>query len=208
MTQWGRPVRLRVDNGSPWGTQSVVPSALALWLVGLGVLPVYGRPARSTDNAVVERSHGVLAAWVEPARCADFASLQSRVTWAVHTQRERYHAVNGQPRVEAFPDLLTNPRPYALDMEATLWQMERVKGYLSQFVFRRKVEPNGRVTLFANSYTVGRAYSRSHVTLQLNAESGEWVVQDEHGQELRRLPAHELDEQCIQQLQLGKRRKP
>ncbi len=61
MTEWGRPEQMRLDNGMPWGTQSTLPSAMGLWLVGLGIELRYGRPARSTDNAVVERSHGVLA---------------------------------------------------------------------------------------------------------------------------------------------------
>lgn len=75
MHRWGLPEALRVDNGASWGTQSSVPWALALCLVGLGVRVVYARPARSTPNAVVERSQGVLNAWVEPAACANVAGV-------------------------------------------------------------------------------------------------------------------------------------
>ncbi len=59
--RWGLPQAVRVDNGSPWGTQSDIPSALALWLVGFWVKVVLNRPRHCTDNAIVERDHGVLA---------------------------------------------------------------------------------------------------------------------------------------------------
>lgn len=101
-----------MDNGMPWGTQSKLPSALGLWLVGIGVSLIYGRPARSTDNAVVERSHGVLDKWVEPHTCEDFADCEARLAWAVHTQRERYPVDKEQSRIQKHPDLYANPRGY------------------------------------------------------------------------------------------------
>ena len=82
LQRWGLPETIRLDNGAPWGTQSRLPSALGLWLVGLGVALSYGRPGCSIDNAVVERSHGVLSQWVDPAWCADFATCQAQLAWA------------------------------------------------------------------------------------------------------------------------------
>lgn len=208
MQQWGQPETMRMDNGIPWGTNGSLPSALGLWLVGLGVGLVYGRPGCSTDNAVVERSHGVLARWVEPAHCADFATCATRLLWAVQTQRERYPAYAGVTRVQAFPALLTNARRYDPLAESAHWSIERVKMYLSQFVFRRKVEQYGQVTLFATTYSVGRAYGRYDVELRLDPQTDEWVVTDTHGTLLRRLPCQELAYARISQLQLAKRRKP
>ena len=37
---------------------------------------IYSHPARNTDNAVVERSHGVLDKWIEEQTCLDFASCK------------------------------------------------------------------------------------------------------------------------------------
>jgi hypothetical protein len=34
--RWGRPDRVRVDNGPPWGSREDLPTAFALWLIGLG----------------------------------------------------------------------------------------------------------------------------------------------------------------------------
>lgn len=204
MMQWGLPEAIRMDNGTPWGTQSPLPSALGLWLVGFGIRLVYGRPRCSTDNAVVERSHGVLADWVEPSHCRDFAHCQAQLAWAAHTQRARYPVQGKLSRLQSHPTLLRNERAY----DPAVWSMLRVKTYLSQFVFRRKVEKYGQVTLFANTYSVGRAHARLQVEFRLDPETTVWVVTDEQGNPLRCLPAQELDETLIHQLQLAKRRKP
>jgi hypothetical protein len=207
MQRWGIPETIRMDNGAPWATQSPLPSALGLWLVGLGIKLTYGRPGCSTDNAVVERSHGVLSQWVDPLHCADFATCQSQLAWAVHTQRERYPACGTQTRLQAFPTLLTNQRRYDPAYETDLWAMTRLKTYLSQFVFRRRVEKYGQITLFANTYSIGRSHSRIQVEIRLDTQTDEWLVADQQGNRLASLPCKELDYRLISQLQLAKRRK-
>lgn len=196
-----------MDNGSPWGTQSKLPSAMGLWLVGLGIGLIYGRPARSTDNAMVERSHGVLAQWLEAHSCADFATCQQRLNWAVHTQRERYRLDNGQTRIQKYPDLYANPRGYKQQQDSQLWSRYRVRQYLSGFSFQRKVEKNGRITLFANNYSVGQQYARRYVEVHFDDVTDQWVICDEYGEELRRHPVKALSYELISQLRLAKRRR-
>lgn len=205
--EWGCPERIRMDNGAPWGTQSKLPSALGLWLVGLGIGLVYGRPARSTDNAVVERSHGVLNGWVEPDQCVNFNDCQARLSWALHTQRERYPLADGRTRCQTYPELRQNSRRYTLINEAAQWDMARVCTYLASFQFQRKVEKNGRITLFANTYSVGNAYQRQYLTVQLDSQSRQWVISDDTGKEIRRHEAKELDGELIRNLMLAKRRR-
>jgi len=207
MQQWGRPERLRMDNGLPWGTNSKLPSAFGLWLVGLGLDLIYGRPARSTDNAVVERSHGVLANWSEPEGCTSYADCEARLAWAAQTQRERYRLANGLTRLQAFPELLDNDRIYDPLQDAEQWSLDRVRQYLSGFHFQRKVELNGRITLFANNYSVGQRYARQYVEIHLDPLTDEWVMSDEYGNELRRHPTKELSYEIISQLKLAKSRK-
>jgi transposase InsO family protein len=208
MQVWGKPERVRMDNGSPWGTQSKLPSAFGLWLVGLGVGLTYGRPAHSTDNAVVERDHGVLAQWVEPERCANFQDCQGQLAWATLTQRERYHLPGEPTRLQAYPQLSSNPRRYDPSMDADHWQPQRVCDYLAHFVFQRKVEANGRITLFANPYAVGKQYARQMVEVTLDPQTRQWLVSDEYHRPLRHHPARELAYDQISQLHLAKRRRP
>ena len=71
--------------------------------------------------------------------------------------------------------------------------------YLSQFAFQRKVEINGCVTRFANSYSAGRTYARQYVEITLDPDTGEWVFPDEYAKEIRRHPNRELSYEQISQ---------
>jgi transposase InsO family protein len=94
----GLPKRLRVDNGAPWGGWSDLPTALALWLAGVGVGVVWNPPRRPQDNGVVERSQRTGKAWAEPQRCDDVEELQRRLDEVDGIQREAYPAVGGLSR--------------------------------------------------------------------------------------------------------------
>lgn len=207
MTTWGKPKGIRMDNGAPWGTQSPLPSALGLWLVGLGIEPIYGRPRHTTDNAVVERDHGVLAQWVQPDECSDFQDCQHRLEWAALTQRERYRSPATYSRTQAFPELFANKRPYRVDHDHLDWCRERVALYLSTFTFHRKVEMNGSVTLFANGYFVGKRYGRQMIQITFDSSTYTWRFTDEQNRLIRCQPTKELFYELISQLQLAKRRR-
>ncbi|MCI0712755.1 MAG: hypothetical protein L0154_21545 [Chloroflexi bacterium] len=114
---------------------------------------------------------------------------------------------DGQTRRQAFPELLDNARPYDPPQDAERWSLDRVRRYLSGFHFQRKVELNGRITLFANTYHVGRRYARQYVEIHLDPLTDEWVMCDPYGTELRRHPVKELSYEIISQLKLAKRRK-
>lgn len=202
---WGLPQVIRVDNGMPWGTSSSVPSALALWLAGLGVNMIYGRPAQSTDNAIVERCHGVLANWVIPEQQMGLKQLQEALDWAIHTQRERYRSVRCLTRAQAYPDLYTNSRTYRRSSDPQTWQISQAARYLSRYTFQRKVGKYGQISLFSSTYSVGRLLARAVVTITLDPRTFEWVIYDEQECEVKRLTSKELDYEQIALLQLGKR---
>ena len=204
---WGRPRTMRFDNGTPWGTTTQVPSALALWLVGLGIEPVLGRPKQSTDNAVVERSHGVLNGWVEPQQCADFEDLQSNLQAFVRVQRERYPYRQGQSRLETYPELMRQPRPYHRAQDAQLWSLQKVLDYLATFRFQRKVEVNGRFTLLNREYSLGRAFKRQTVAVQMDAQARQWVIYDAYGEEIARHDPEDLTYETIFEMTLAYRRR-
>ncbi len=68
--RWGRPARIRVDNGMPLGSKGDLPTDLGPWLAALGVEVVPNPPRRPQDNGVVERSQGTGKRWAEPHRAA------------------------------------------------------------------------------------------------------------------------------------------
>lgn len=204
---WGLPQAIRVDNGVPWGTNSPVPSALALWLAGLGVEMIYGRPAQSTDNAIVERCHRVLGDWAEPEKQSNITQLQANLDWAVRTQRERYRSSKHLTRAQAYPDLYTNRLTYRRSTDAQRWQQSLMLQYLSRYTFERRVGKYGQLSLFSNTYSLGRSHARQTVTIELDPLTAEWLFLDEQGFEIRRQKSKEADYERISLLQLGKRRK-
>lgn len=190
-----------MDNGWPWGSSGDLPPFLALWLVGLGVGVIHN-PARSPqDNARVERFHGLIEPWAEPKDCPDFATWQERLVWLSQVQRERYPSVGKQSRWQAFPELARVGRPYASVQEAAVWDLERVKAYLAQGLWVRQVDQIGRVTLYHRARSVGRAHKHEKVFVRFDAETTEWVMQDDTGAEVGRKPAEEISVLSITDLE-------
>lgn len=206
--QWGQPQCLRFDNGAPWGTSSAIPSAMGLWLVGTGIALFFGRPARKTDNAMVERSHGVLAAWVEPHLCRDFEHLQAQINYFTHFQTHRYPVTRSQQtRAEAYPELFCNPRSYNAQYDQQDWQLQAVYDYLAQFRFQRKVAINGRVSLFSREYSLGRDFKRRMVAIQMDAQKRCWIAYDDYGQVLQCFTPKDLSYPILFNMTLAHRRK-
>ena len=197
---------MRFDNGKPWAhPQSKVPTSLTLWLVGLGIDVVFGRPYQSTDNAVVERSHGVLDAWVEPQQCENRAHLDKQVAKFVHIQRECYPSCGGHSRFEAYPEIHTPKRVYDRQQDQTLWQRSRVLDYVTQFRFTRRVEKIRRVSHFMREYSVGRSYASQQVTVYLAPETEQWVVEDRYGEIIARFDAQQFEYLTIANMHLKAR---
>lgn len=204
---WGLPEAIRFDNGAPWASpQSRTPTSLALWLVGLGIRLVFGRPRQSTDNAVVERSHGVLNGWVEPEVCKDRADLQHRLDHFAHIQRAVYPDDRGQSRVVRFPELLTPLRRYHCRDDERLWNLQLVWDYVATYRFSRTVEKNGRITLLTREYWIGRRYAAQKVTAYLDPMIGAWLVEDQRGEVIGQFPAQQLNYLTIATMNMTYRR--
>src|SRR5215210_155863 len=187
--EWGLPLRVRVDNGHPWGTMHDLPRELALWLIGLDIAVIWNPPRTPQNNGKVERTQGVTQQWVEPAQCADAADLQARLAWAIRVQREEYPAVKGRSRLAAFPLLRTPRRPYTVEQEPTVWEVERVERFLAEGAWWRHVGASGQISLYGHDYTVGKAFRGRDVEVRFDPSSRQWIISDEGGEELRRHPA-------------------
>jgi hypothetical protein len=201
---WGRPQRIRVDNGTPWGATGGLPTALALWLAGLGVAVVWNRPRRPRENAIVERTQGVSQAWAEPQTCASPAALQRRLNDLDRVQRDRYPSIAGRSRRDAFPGLAHSGRDYTRAWERRHWSLRRVLDALAEYAAVRRVDHSGRVWLYDVGYAVGKGHVGEDVYATVDAETAEWVFQDAGGRELRRQPARTLTAAAICRLEIGR----
>lgn len=205
--RWGRPLRLRVDNGMPWGSQGDLPTDLACWLAGLGVGVVANPPRRPEDNGVIERYQGVGKAWGEPHRCGSAAELEARLRELDRWQRELYPMRGGRPRCEAYPGLRHSGRAYSARREAKGWDVRRAREMLEGYVVPRRVDSQGRVSLYQRPYRVGARWAGRDVWVGFDAPSRSWLFQDESGHEITRRFAAELDAERIQALEVTNRRR-
>ncbi len=79
-SRYGLPLRINTDNGGPWGVPTQPQgslSALAIWLIRLGIRITFSAPYHPQTNGKIERFHRSLKAEVLAGRnFADMAAAQ------------------------------------------------------------------------------------------------------------------------------------
>ena len=204
--RWGMPARIRVDNGTPWGSAGDLPTDLALWLFGLGIEVVWNPPRRPQDNGVVERSQGTGKRWSEPLSCRSPVELQRRLDEMDQIQREDYPSIDGRSRLEAFPGLRHSGRAYRVEDELSSWSRDAALAHLSTYVVPREVDAKGVISLGNRSRYVGVALKGRRVYLSLDPHQVEWLIQGKDGVCYQRLKADELTTERIVGLDVTHRR--
>jgi hypothetical protein len=205
-TRWGRPERLRVDNGVPWGSGGDWPTDLSLWLIGLGVAVTWNPARTPQDNGVVERSQGTGKRWTEPGTCKDAAELQRRMDDMDRIQREAYPSIDGQSRWQAFPDLHKPKRCYSESWEKNNWDIKLVLSHMAEYHAVRRVDSKGQVSIYGRNHYLGKNHQGQDIYVYLDPDDCEWVFATAQGAQLRRKTAEELTRQRIQKLQVTNRR--
>lgn len=195
--RWGRPRRIRVDNGKPWGSSGDLPPPLALWLIGLGIDVIWNAPRRPQENGVVERSQGTAKRWAEPRACRDPAELQARLDADDQRQRERYPAARGLSRWELFPRLAHSGRPYHEAEEDGAWSLQRARDHLAGLAAPRRVDGQGKISIYNRNLYVGVKCAGQRVWVQFDPELGEWLISGDAGQQLRTHAAPEISEESL-----------
>jgi hypothetical protein len=203
---WGLPDRVRVDNGYPWGTSRDLPPELALWLIGLGVGMIWNPAGQPTCNPKVERCNGVTQQWGELHRCTDIRHAARVLARIGRIQRAEYPALRGRTRLEVFPQLSTPRRAYRRCQEAALWDRSRVDAFLARGCWKRRVDCNGRISIYGHGRSVGRAWAHQEVGLRFEASSRCWLVSDQAGELIKQIPASELTRERILALAVSRRR--
>jgi hypothetical protein len=200
---WGLPLSIRVDNGSPWGGWSDWPTALALWLIGLGIEIIWNDACCPQQNGVVERSQGTSKRWVEPGLCRSVEELQERMDESDRIQREHFPHQGDLSRMQVFPSLLHSDRPYRADREKNLWELQRVLDHLADYLVQRQVDRSGTISVLNRTQYVGKAHAGQTVWVRFDPQERQWVIADAQGAEIRVKDAPELSAENICQLRVA-----
>ena len=202
----GRPHRLRVDNGCPWGSEGDLPTCLALWSVGLDIAVVWNPPRQPRRNAVVGRSQGGSQQWAEPHTGARAAGLQRRLDRMDRLQRETYPSVAGRGRRASYPELAHSGRDSTPAWEQRRWRLDLVRQYRAEYAVPRRVDQKGEIWLYDRSYGVGKPRVGQVIYVPADPQTGEWGYYDHRGGVLRRNGSPDLTAAAIVGLHFGQAR--
>jgi transposase InsO family protein len=166
--RYGLPLRMLMDNGSPWGSDATHPHThLTAWLIRLGITVLHGRPYHPQTQGKEERFHRTLAAEVlarQPSwpgltevQCA-FAAWRD-----VYNLRRPHEALNHATPASRY---LPSARPFP----ATLPLVE----YAPDDHVRR-VQDKGRISFKGHEFLVSRAFIGESVALR-PVRDGVWDV--------------------------------
>lgn len=201
---WGKPQSVRLDNGRPLGDpQRKSFPTLGLWLTALGIEVIYNRPRRPTDNASVERMQQTTKNWAEIGQAENLEDLRTKLDWASSIQREKYKVsrLSNQTRKEAFPQLWNNTNSYSQDD----FDANRAFQHLTNYLFARVVSKNGVISLYGNSYSIGKKMMNSDVSVRFDSENKLWLVFDKTGTLIKELKARNFTENHLWNLTLCQR---
>jgi hypothetical protein len=97
-------------------------------------------------------------------------------------------------------------RPYSRRREATHWELGRVLHWLSRHTVPRRVDTNGKVSVYDRCHWVGRWHIGQDAWVTLDPDTVEWVIRDARGSVLKRITASELTAERIRGLSVSRER--
>ena len=119
-----------------------------------------------------------------------------------------FHRVCASPS-RLFRDCRPEPRAtgrlYSRRWEDRAWDVRRVLEHLAEYVAVRRVDKNGKVSLYHRPHYVGTLHRGKDIYVMVDPERGEWVFASLEGQQLRSAPADELRAERIRTLTVAKR---
>jgi hypothetical protein len=99
----------------------------------------------------------------------------------------------GRPPLVAHPELLLPRRPYRVEWEQQMFDVQRVYDYLATIELERKVSQVGQIQVGGRSLGVGRAWVGQTVSIRCDPVAREWVVEDREGKVVSHLPVRGVD---------------
>lgn len=156
---YGLPLRMTMDNGSPWGTAGAAHdiTPMALWLMRIGVRVSHSRPFHPQTQGKNERFNGTLLAEViRPRQFTTLAEAQGTF--------DRWRNIYNCERPHEALDLatpVTRYRPSPRPFPETLPPIEYPEG-----IVVRRVDQTGRLSFRGNTYRVPKGLAGFPVAIE------------------------------------------
>jgi transposase len=200
---YGLPERMSLDHDSVFydnASASPFPSMIHLWLIALGIDVRFIEKSPPAEHSVIERGHQTVAQQAIVGQTfADGTALQASLSERLDFLNTRFpsRSLNGQAPLVAHPEAQTSGRPYRLEWEEAMLDMQRVYEYLAQARWFRRTSSPGQFSLGAHRYGLGKDFANQTLEITFDAQTHELICLPEDGREEIRLPVQGLTKSAL-----------
>jgi hypothetical protein len=178
--RWGMPDRIRTDRERilvPEGDYPY-PSVFTLWLAGLGIEHELIR--RVIENGCVERSHRTRFDRLDGhgpfSSLSEWQEVAHYETWRMNAVLpSRGRRCRRRPPLLVYPQAAHPKRWYRIANELDLFELERVKAYLTHGKWLRHTSSKGQFSFHVQKYNLGVRVRSQWVQIAFSP-SGEFQV--------------------------------
>jgi len=184
------------DNASA----SPYPTTLHLWLIALGVDVRFIKQKPPAEHSVIERAHQTMNQQAVTGQTfTDGSALQQSLSARLDFLNLRFpsRSLGGQPPLVACPEAQHSGRPYRLEWEEDMLDMQRVYEYLAQGRWFRRTSSQGQFSLGTHRYNVGKGFNNQTLEITFDSQARELVCLSEDGSQEVRLAAQGLTKAAL-----------
>ena len=184
---WGLPKLVSLDHDSVFYDNvsvSPYPTILHLWLIAMGIDVRFIEKKPPAEHSVIERSQQTIPKQaIDGQSFIDSLDLQKSLSDRLDFLNRRYPSLSlgGQPPLMACPEAKHTQRPYRLEWEEEMLDMQRVYDYLSEGRWFRRTSLYGQFSLGAHRYNAKAQFSEQTLEITFDAQTGEFVCLSEDG---------------------------
>lgn len=196
--RYGLPERVSLDHDSVFydnASASPYPTTLHLWLIVLGVDVRFIEQKPPAEHSVIERAHQTMNQQAVAGQAfADGSALQHSLSDRLDFLNRRFpsRSLGGQPPLVACPEAQHSGRPYRLEWEEDMLDMQRVYEYLAKGRWFRRSSSQGQFSLGAHRYSVGKDLGGQTLEITFDSRTRELKCLSEDGSQEIRLAAQGL----------------
>jgi transposase InsO family protein len=162
--QYGMPLQINADNGSPWGNSSLVKhTQLTVWLLQLGILVTHSRPRHPQTNGKIERFHRTLK--------EDLITKQ-RIDNYTHAQKlfNQWRKIYNYERPHEGINMLAPADRYIPSQRMMPERLPKIE--YDDFAIVRKTNSRGAISHMGTDFHVGKAFSGHHLEVRYDEVFG------------------------------------
>jgi hypothetical protein len=198
VVNYGLPEKMSLDHDSVFfdnASASPFPSTIHLWLIALGIGVRFIEDSPPAEHSVIERDHQTVTLQAITGQTfSDDTALQASLSERLDFLNTRFpsRTLAGQAPLVAHPEARHSRRPYRLEWEEAMLDMQRVYDYVAQARWFRRTSSAGQFSLGAQRYGLGKDFANRTLEITFDAPTQELICLSEDGQQEIRLPIQGL----------------